>query len=430
MSGPKSSVYTLTLEQRRIIMEELRRQQQILAERSRIASIKKELCKLPSKLDTVEKNAILLRSRTGKGDEYVEKITSCRIETAKAITADGVFSESASPEQLKQQRVELEKTLRRIEKEVSAINQHASTISLELNADINQSVDKGFTTSFARMKPIVSPLNKMRSELQAELEISLSRENLPSRYQERIQIAISKVNTLTSIEHLSNFRTMVVAPLIHECDAYSVAWEKDGESYTELSAKYDALCQLCGAEAKQIPFSENACDQLEKLIEAEEKKNMAAEEQSYIRTSIDEVMQEMGYDLLGKREVSKRNGKRFRNELYSFSEGTAVNVTYASDGSIVMELGGIDDTDRIPNRDESERLCRDMNTFCGEFKEIEKRLEERGVVLGTRIGLLPPDATYAQIINTGDYNMERMADSIRVKKKQIKQKKVEHRGNE
>ena len=37
-------------------------------------------------------------------------------------------------------------------------------------------------------------------------------------------------------------------------------------------------------------------------------------------------------------------------------------------------------------------------------------------MLADRISLLPPDAEYAQIINTSEYSMEDEADSISVKK--------------
>ncbi len=124
----------------------------------------------------------------------------------------------------------------------------------------------------------------------------------------------------------------------------------------------------------------------------------------------------MGYTVLGSREVTKRNGRRFRNELYSYSDGTAVNVTYSSDGRIAMELGGLDTSDRVPTAQETAQLCDSMEQFCTDFKEIEKRLLAKGVVLADRISLLPPEAEYAQIINTSDYAMENDAETISVKK--------------
>ena len=145
-----------------------------------------------------------------------------------------------------------------------------------------------------------------------------------------------------------------------------------------------------------------------------------------IADTVDEVMQEMGYDLIGKREVRKRNGKHFRNELYRFGEGTAVNITYSPEGQISMELGGIAEEDRIPNEAETELLTRDMETFCGEFAEFERRMLERGVVVGNRVALMPPAPEYAAIININDYETEPGAAieeiSVRERRKKADQK--------
>ena len=80
-------------------------------------------------------------------------------------------------------------------------------------------------------------------------------------------------------------------------------------------------------------------------------------------------------------------------------------MTYSSDGRIAMELGGLDSTDRTPTASESSALCEEMEDFCEDFKEIERRLLARGVVMASRISLLPPDSAYTQIINTSDYQM-------------------------
>ena len=71
-----------------------------------------------------------------------------------------------------------------------------------------------------------------------------------------------------------------------------------------------------------------------------------------------------------------------------------------------MELGGIAREDRVPTADETSVLTQDMQTFCGEFAEFEKRMKAKGVIVGNRIALMPPEAEYAAIINVSDYNVE------------------------
>lgn len=62
------------------------------------------------------------------------------------------------------------------------------------------------------------------------------------------------------------------------------------------------------------------------------------EEQQYITESLDQVMRDMGYNVVGSREVVKKSGRKFRNGLYHFSEGSVVNVTYAANGA---DINGI-----------------------------------------------------------------------------------------
>ncbi|MGN1119849.1 MAG: hypothetical protein ACI4Q4_05785, partial [Oscillospiraceae bacterium] len=86
------------------------------------------------------------------------------------------------------------------------------------------------------------------------------------------------------------------------------------------------------------------------------------------------------------------------------SEGTAVNITYSDNGNITMELGGVATKDRMPDAAETERLTEDMRSFCGQYREFERRLAEKGVV-SNHILMLPPEPAYAQVINVSDYDM-------------------------
>jgi hypothetical protein len=80
-------------------------------------------------------------------------------------------------------------------------------------------------------------------------------------------------------------------------------------------------------------------------------------------------------------------------------------VTYDANGQIAMELGGLDEVDRVPAPQEATALCEDMADFCTSFAAFEERLAARGVVLRERIAHLPPDERHAQIINVQDYEL-------------------------
>ena len=176
------------------------------------------------------------------------------------------------------------------------------------------------------------------------------------------------------------------------------------------------LCEEQDEQAQQFEFCEEGLANLEAEVSRLKTAKLDDEEQAYISRTIDDVMLEMGYKLIGNNEVTKKSGKHFKKELYLFDEGTAVNVTTSSTGQITMELGLLDTQDRIPDVEETDTLCRQMRTFCGSYADIEKKLAERGIV-SKHLSLLPPEAQFAQVINLEDYNMSDDETYVKEKKK-------------
>ena len=209
---------------------------------------------------------------------------------------------------------------------------------------------------------------------------------------------------------------MTIKPLADECKAYIKNIETYGEEFEELEAEYKVLCSNANITPRMFEISESGIAGLKAEISKLEAEALENSEQEYIADAIDEVMEEMGYDLIGSREVTKKSGKRFRNELYTFSEGTAVNIRYDNQGKIAMELGGIDSTDRLPSSLEASRLEDEMVAFCDKFTEFEKRLAAKGIVCKNRVRHLPPKAEYAQIINTSDYDIKTDVEAFKVER--------------
>jgi len=217
-----------------------------------------------------------------------------------------------------------------------------------------------------------------------------------------LQNAIRALDRIDSVDHLMSFCSITADPLEKCFHKEKAAIAARALKLEELTERYIVLSKLVGTMTQNVPTD---IDFLEEKIAEMEQQLIHSREQEYIAACIDEVMVEMGYDLIGQREVTKKNGKHFRNELYTFNECTAVNVTYSSDGQIAMELGGLSDEDRIPSAEETDVLVEEMEEFCADFKEIERRLSEKGVVLKSRIALSPPAAEYAAIINVGEYTL-------------------------
>ena len=217
------------------------------------------------------------------------------------------------------------------------------------------------------------------------------------------KVAQTKRNfeNITDSTFRKNFTALSITPLLKECNKYLQLYEETAD----LRIEYKVVCDMAGEPETAFEISPTTIQNIQNEITRLRKKIARDDEKSYISKCLDEVMSDMGYDVIGHREVTKRNGSHFKNELFSYADGTAVNVTLSDDGHIAMELCGLDDTDRLPEADESEKLCEHMESFCEDFSGIERRLAEKGVILRKRIQRLPPSVEYAQILNVSDYKI-------------------------
>jgi hypothetical protein len=192
---------------------------------------------------------------------------------------------------------------------------------------------------------------------------------LPGQLKNEITGAVNMLSQITNINNLKNFRAI---------------------TYSKIKKDYDNTIKVF--------------EQQELMRRLHEK------EQEYIAACLDEVMIEMGYDLLGGRTVVKKTGKKFKNELYSFDNDVVLNVAYSSDGVISMEVGKADKSDRVPTSYEAEKLVEEMQEFCADFVEIENKLKTRGVLIKNWVSHMSPTIDHTHIINIDDYNINAEAD--------------------
>lgn len=416
MSGPKTSRYTLTPEQRRILAEqrELERRKSVASESIRRNN--KRLLQIGSRFSTAKQVSSELMNRIGNDSGFADKlkdlegiIVPIAPVIAKTNSDDVVSLENTSKT--------VAESLEKAEKLVTELSRISAQNEVKLQTILRAQIDKGFKTSFADIEvasqtDMIESKNKIRVQL---LQIK-GNVNLPAELTAELKKTISNLDTIENEEFLKNFSSVTVIPLLKRCKQFLAEYENCHEEFEKLYAEYIVICDLYYYVAQDYPCCAASVEKLKAEIQRIKEAVAEDDEQAYICDCLDEVMEEMGYTVIGSREVTKKNGKHFRNELYTYGEGTAVNITYSSDGRIAMELGGIDATDRLPNEYETSVLYESMEHFCGDFKEIEKRLLTKGVVLADRISLLPPNSEYAQIINTTDYQMTETADKLQTKK--------------
>lgn len=426
MSGPKISIYDLSPWARNNLNGQIRCERDCVACAQQISAFLREATSYRLQIEKLITASELMASRgvePAVSQEKLQSLNNRLLEESEAIrkkleekmpTITGKYE--INDEALAQKKAELERirTLKKLAENlrndldeavyrgersrVAATSEIEGSIAADLSSyfsfDDLATADDGPNTQ-EQIKAIENKLILMQKT-----------ERLPEDLSGEITKAIAALSRVKTIESVRLFNSVTMKNLENRIADYKENLVQQQEAFADMLARYQVLCVMLDREPVSYSFSTEASAMLEQEINAMEMAIIKQNEQQYISECVDQVMSEMGYDLIGTRDVKKRNGKQFHNELYSFDEGTAVNVTYSSDGQIAMELGGISREDRLPTAEEAQALTEDMETFCGEFAEFEKRLRAKGVILGSRIAMSPPSADYAAIINVNDYEID------------------------
>ena len=100
MSGPKSTRYTLTPEQRRILAEARERERKTRRELDKLQQNKNEIATLKSNLETAIKNVDMLVERFGTGKEEQTNISTSLAEIQEVIQEAAIINEQSGLEKL------------------------------------------------------------------------------------------------------------------------------------------------------------------------------------------------------------------------------------------------------------------------------------------------------------------------------------------
>lgn len=400
MSGPKTSHYTLTQEQRRILAE----QRRIRIERDMLTKQLGDIRSVIAEVDRIIDQMEPFYAEIGADVTVLSQAKAMRKEAGNVLSQASSVSNTDGSVKLREINKFLRTTVQKLTTVANAVRREHDSVEKSFRSAIESSIDGGFDFTFD-MDEDVSAIsrNPYTQKIQAELE-RLREFFLAAEHREKETAIKAKLLEINDPDFLKNYYAMTVIPFVKECCAYNAAYIAYGEEYERKRYIYEANAEAIGIVAEEIPFSAEAVALLDAKIRETDEIVRHRDEQAYVSRCVDEAMQEMGYTVVGNREIVRRNGKRFRNELYLFDEGTAVNVTYSSDGQITMELGGISTDDRLPTEAESSSLVSDMRSFCDDYYEIERQLRKKGIVT-KRISILPPEEQYAQIINVSDYSL-------------------------
>ena len=424
MSGPKSARYTLTQEQRRILAEARERERKTKRELDKLQQHRGELASLKERLAATTTSIDMLVDRVGDGNEVQQSIRNSITQIKAIIQESAGLSMQSGLENLKAFNSKAKTVEENARKLVVQYENQSNEINAILSKNIENSITGGMSIRID--DEIVKPQSHLESQKAKIKDVlhEIQSLNISSDLQKEGIAILKRAQEITDDSFIDNYYAMTVLPYIKRCKAYEEQIKEYGEEFDELVSKHRYYSECLGMPVISFTFSMDSLNSLRHEVAELESLSAKIEEQQYISESLDQVMRDMGYNVVGSREVVKKSGRKFRNELYHFSEGSVVNVTYTANGQISMELGGVDTCDREPSEEESSVLCDEMVEFCDEFPEIERRLKEKGVVLMNRISMLPPAEEYAQIINVSDFNMTEKVDVLETaSKKQTETRK-------
>lgn len=422
MSGPKSSRYTLTSEQLKRIREEQERLRRELEEKARKERecreaqkyLKTTKVKIAGHMDMIRSGEKRLLAGGNYSPELRNRYSSI-YSLFKQINTICSVKANAAHRTLVSSQKEAERLFNEIISMESDIIKETDDAIMEHKIQEDSLIAEGMKLSFDSVGLVETAEEPIFAEIIREMEQLLNME-ISQELLSEVNKAMDQAKRIESVTAAQNFSLITVEPLRKRCHAYVTFAANNKEIFNSLLDKYEALCKQLGVQAKQIDFSEKGLSELKEVISDMECQAEQDAEQAYISQSIDEVMAEMGYEVIGHRQVKKKSGKKFRSKLLTYEDGTVINVTESSGGQITMEIGGTDNNDRLPDANERVALRKTMESFCNDFHEIEKRLSAHGVVLNERLSMAPPEEAYAQIINVNDYELIEDYQNISKKK--------------
>lgn len=424
MSGPKVSVYTLTQEQRAAIAEERQRRQRELERRNQLLeNISESVVKIKISIEHLQEYQLIAdEASKNLSDMQLARLLESSLATAKLLVEDLTALKNCKDNaHLESGMLELKPRMDGFRAAENDVKQLASTLAPQLQSVLS----KNISGLFEQPAPICT------SDTEEVEAVRYAREQIKHFLYTGHQDGITQRKLQETLDGLDQavknygdtYIALEVQPLLQKCAAIEQLWDECGSEYTTLLNQYIALCSEVGVITPSvIPFNAEAVAKLKCEIAVLEEQAQKQAEDAYISQALTEVMLDMGYTVWGNRSGHKRNGQHYINDLFRFSEETAISITCSSNGQVALELGKVDQCDRLPSPVESVSLEKQMDLFCTQFKEVERRLAARGVVLGSRLMMAPPSAEFAQIININDYTVVEQQEDARAQ--QRKKKKV------
>lgn len=162
--------------------------------------------------------------------------------------------------------------------------------------------------------------------------------------------------------------------------------------FQELYCEYCTLAELLNYKAKeeiQFPSLESIKKEIIQLKEKVSERNHL----QYIAQSVDEVMEDMGLNIIDSEILIEKESYSEHN-IYQFDDDGALNVYMSENGSVMMEVA-VAGKGKELNEVEKQNAVAKMVSFCSKYPEIKTKLEAKGLVF-QEVNNLPPIEAFAK----------------------------------
>lgn len=431
MSGPKYMRYSLSAEElQRLLQEQLERQRQ--------EAIKKEKQRMERLINAEEKNihsaskAIQRQKNVSIGNiktviANIEKELAKMVSYVQELEKIDDYSVKNLHESLtkefndlvnKNKDVNTQMTLKEIYSNHNELNELFEKVSKEVEnakTKVSESKQKILDNISVEIEKSIAEFsyNEYKQEVSFDASdyieeiISLSNnEKLSASLKRSVLAVLERLQTIKDIKQLKDYCLGVVGQIIYECESYLTNYQNKYERYEKLYEAYEGLCMILHRQAEVIEFSDEAILHLESENEKLQCEAESLLERQYIATEFNNILKEMGYNLLGQKANAINENTYYTNRLYSYKNGNVASVTFSSNGQISIEIGSVDNVNREPSKQEALNQVKSMERLCEDLPLIEERLAEKGIMLKQRIAMQPAVPEVAQIFNGKDYNIK------------------------
>ena len=220
MSGPKSSRYTLTPEQRRILAEQRKIERRKAVATEKIRKAQKKLLQIGGMFSAEKQIASELINRTGNDNGMTALMSELEtlIAPIQPLVSRTNFEDVNAVEESANAVCAY---LKEAEKLASKISSIAASNEGSLKANLSEAIDQGFATSFADIKEIkTDTVASLRIEAAQRLAQISKIDFLPYNYKCEISRASTRLEEIADEIFLKNFVAVSVNPLIKQANQF------------------------------------------------------------------------------------------------------------------------------------------------------------------------------------------------------------------